>query len=88
MMPVPIQAPKGNSTPADPSQVRPGCQDLIDQIATVKAGTNWESLSESFNTNCPGIAYECNNYKSRPENNKCEWVKRTGSNLMRTNSYP
>ena len=85
--PAPIQLPQGKSTPADPSQVRPGCQDLIDQIAKVKPGTNWQSLYQEFNATCPGIAYECNNYRTHPENNKCEWVKRTGNNVLHTNNY-
>ena len=86
--PVPIQVPKGNSTPVDPSQVASGCQDLADQIAKVKPGTNWEPLSQRFNATCPGIAYECNNYKSHPEHSKCQWVKRTGNNMVQTNNYP
>jgi hypothetical protein len=82
-----IQLPKGKSTPADPSQVRPGCQDLMDQIAKVKPGTNWQPLYRKFDAECPGIAYECNNYLTHPENNKCEWVKRTGNNVLHTNNY-
>lgn len=88
MTPVPIQVPKGNSAPVNPSQVPAGCQDLADQIAKVKPGTNWESLAQRFNASCPGIAYECNNYKAHPENSKCQWVKRTGNNMVQTNNYP
>jgi hypothetical protein len=85
--PAPIQSPQSKSTPADPSQIRPGCKELIDQIANVKPGTNWQPLYQQFNATCPGIAYECNNYQTHPENNKCEWVKRTGNNVLHTNNY-
>jgi hypothetical protein len=79
--------PQGTSTPADPSQVPPGCHDLVGQIAKVKPGSNWQSLYQKFNADCPGIAYVCNNYRTHPENNKCEWVKRTGNSVMQTNNY-
>jgi hypothetical protein len=85
--PASTQSPQSKSTPADPSQIRPGCQDLIDQIAKVQPGTNWQSLYQKFNATCPGIAYECNNYRTHPENNKCEWIKRTGNSVMQTNNY-
>lgn len=82
----PVQ--KEASVPADPSQVRPGCQALIDQIAKVKAGMNWQSLYQQFEATCPGIGYECNNHRSRPEKNQCVWVKRTGGNVLQTNNHP
>lgn len=87
---VPVLTPlqKGASLPVDPSQVRPGCQALIDQIVKVKPGTNWQSLYQQFDATCPGIGYECNNYRSRPEKNQCIWVKRTGGNVLQTNNHP
>ncbi len=85
--PSPIQVPKGKSKPVDPSRIGAGCQDLIDQIAKVKPGVNWQSLSQKFDATCPGISYECNTYRTHPENNKCTWIERTGSNVMQTNNY-
>jgi hypothetical protein len=84
----PSLEPQSKSTPAEASQVHPGCKELISQIAKVQAGANWQSLYQKFDSSCPGIAYACNNYRAHPEKNKCEWVKRTGSNVLQTNSYP
>jgi hypothetical protein len=85
--PAPSQSQQAQSKPADASQAPPGCQDLIDQISKVQPGTNWQSLYRQFNASCPGIAYVCNNYRTHPENNKCEWVRRTGNNILQTNNY-
>lgn len=84
----PVPVAPGKSQPADAWEVRPGCKELIDRVAAVPAGTNWEALSRQFDATCPGIAYECTRFRSRPENDKCEWVKRTSGNIMQTNSYP
>jgi hypothetical protein len=80
--------PAKKSVPVDPARVGPKCQGLIDQIAKVPPGTPWQSLSKEFNASCPGIAYECINYRSHPENNKCTWVERSGSDVLQTKSYP
>jgi hypothetical protein len=85
--PFPNQASRSKSTPADPSKIGPGCQDLVEKISKVKPGVNWQSLYQKFNATCPGIAYECNTYRTHPENNKCLWIERKGSNVMQTNSY-
>lgn len=76
------------SIPVDPSKVGPKCPGLIDQIAKVKRGTPWEALAKEFNEACPGITYECINYRSRPENNTCTWVERTGNDFLLTKNYP
>lgn len=76
------------SVPVDPAKVGPKCKGLVDQIANVKRGTPWESLARDFNDACPGIAYECVNYKAHPENNTCTWIERTGSNILHTKNYP
>jgi hypothetical protein len=83
----PNRLSKSKSRPVDPSRVGPGCQELVDQIAKVKPGTNWQSLYQKFDATCPGIAYECNNYRSHPEDNQCAWIERKGGNVMQTNSY-
>jgi len=85
--PAPIPSAQSKPTPADPSQAPPGCQDLIDQIAKVQPGTNWQSLYQKFNVDCPGIAYVCNTYRTHPEKNKCEWVPRTSNRVLQTNNY-
>jgi hypothetical protein len=87
LSPPSIEASKGKSKSVDPSKVPAGCQDLIDQISKVKPGTNWEPLYKKFDANCHGIGYECNTYRTHPENNKCTWVERTGSNVLQTNNY-
>lgn len=83
----PSHAYKGKGKPVDPSRVAPSCQDLIDQISRVKAGVNWQSLYQKFDATCPGISYECNTYRTHPENNQCTWIERRGSNVMQTNNY-
>jgi hypothetical protein len=79
---------KKKSVPVESYRVGPRCKGLIDQIAKVKRGENWESLSNDFERACPGIAYECNNYRTHPENNSCTWVERTGNSVLHTNEYP
>jgi hypothetical protein len=87
-VPVNTKPKPKSATAVNPSQVPNGCQGLAEQIAKVKPGTNWESLYKQFNATCPGIGYECVTYRSRPENNQCNWVKRTDGNVMHTKSYP
>ncbi len=75
------------SRPVDAARVPPGCRDLIGQIARVKPGVPWQDLLAQFNGLCPGIAYECKQYRSKPENNRCQWVERTGSNVLQTHRF-
>lgn len=79
---------KGKSVPADPARVAPACKGLIDRIAAVPAGRNWEALYRQFDSACPGIAYECTEYESSPQNNRCIWVERSGSRVLSRNKYP
>jgi hypothetical protein len=84
----PRPATKGKSVPVDPARVAPACKGLIDQIAAVPAGRNWEALYRQFDSACPGIAYECTEYESSPQNNRCTWVERAGSRVLSRNRYP
>ena len=74
--------------PVDPALVGPECKGLIDKIASVPAGKNWESLYRQFDSACPGIAYECVEYRSSPQNNRCMWVERSGSRVLNRRKYP
>ncbi len=85
--PPPFPAAGAKSKPVDPAKIKPECTDLIDQIAKVKPGTNWQALAQKFEASCPGIGYECKTYRTRPENNKCTWVERSGSSYLRTSNY-
>lgn len=76
------------SVPVDPALVGPECKGLIEKIAAVPAGKNWESLSRQFDSACPGIAYECVEYQSSPQNNQCIWIERSGSRVLNRNKYP
>ena len=76
------------SVPVDPSRVGPACKGLIDKIAAVPAGKNWELLYRQFDSACPGIAYECAEYRSSPQNNQCIWIERSGSRVLNRNVYP
>jgi hypothetical protein len=76
------------SVPANPALVGPLCKGLIDKIAAVPPGKNWESLYAQFNSACPRIAYECTEYQSNPQNNQCIWIERTGGRVLHTNTYP
>lgn len=76
------------SMPVDPGRVAPACKGLIDRIAAVPAGKNWESLYREFDSACPGIAYECLEYQSNPQNNRCTWIERSGSNVLSRKRYP
>jgi len=75
------------SVPVAPYRVGGLCQGLATQIQQVKPGQNWEVLARQFNETCPGITYECVNYKREPEKNKCTWVERTGSSMVNTKNY-
>ncbi|WMW80620.1 DUF4124 domain-containing protein [Undibacterium cyanobacteriorum] len=85
--PIPPMPQKKNSKPVDPSRVPSACKGLVDQIAKVERGSNWEGLAKSYNAACPGISYECNNYRSNPEKSFCQWVERTDSTILSTNNY-
>lgn len=80
--------PEARAKPVDPARVAPSCQGLIGQIAAVPPGKNWEALYRQFDSACPGIAYECVEYRSRPRENRCSWVERTGKSVLTTNRYP
>lgn len=84
----PHRAPQKKSVPADPALVGPQCKGLIEKIAAVPVGTSWESLYRQFDNACPGIAYECVEYQSTPQNNQCLWIKRSGSRVLNRNKYP
>ncbi|WP_374709470.1 DUF4124 domain-containing protein [Massilia scottii] len=87
-----LSPPRLNSqkkpVPVDPALVGPECRGLIEKIAAVPAGKNWELLYRQFDRACPGIAYECVEYQSSPQNNQCIWVKRSGSRVLNRNRYP
>jgi hypothetical protein len=82
------QASKEKSVPVPAERVAPVCKALIDQIAAVPAGRNWEALYRQFDSACPGIAYECTEYESSPQNDRCTWVERSGSRVLSRNKYP
>lgn len=85
---LPHHASQRKSVPVNPALVAPACKPLIDKIAVVPPGTNWEALYRQFDSACPGIAYECVEYRSRPENNRCTWVERLGSRVLNRSRYP
>ena len=72
----------------DPAGMGPACKGLIDKIAAVPAGVNWESLSRQFDSACPGIADDCVEYRSSPQNNRCVWVQRSGGRILNRREYP
>ena len=78
---------KKPSKPVDPTKVPAACKGLIDQIAKVESGSSWQGLAKSYNAACPGIAYECNNYKRTPEKNHCLWIERSDATILNTNNY-
>lgn len=80
--PLPAGAAQKKSVPVDPSRVGPACKGLIDRIAAVPAGTNWKPLAREYNDACPGIAYECVEYRAKPQNNQCAWVERSGGTML------
>jgi hypothetical protein len=85
--PLPPDAQK-KSVPVDPTRVGPECQGLADKIAAVPAGQNWQALSRQFNSACPGISYECVEYVSSPQNNRCTWVEKSGGTILNRKKYP
>jgi len=84
----PPPATPRQSVPVDPARVGPACKGLIDRIAAVPAGQNWEGLYRQFDSACPGIAYECVEYASSPQNDRCVWVERSGSRVLNRKRYP
>ncbi|MEW6761896.1 MAG: DUF4124 domain-containing protein [Pseudomonadota bacterium] len=84
----PQSNPQEKSVPVDPARVGPLCQSLIGKIAAVPAGGNWENLYRQFDAACPRIAYECVEYESRPQDNRCHWVERSGSRVLNRKQYP
>jgi hypothetical protein len=79
---------EAKSVPVAPSRVGSACKGLADKIAAVPSGTNWKSLAQEFNEACPGIAYECVEYRANPQNNQCTWIERSGGNILNKKSYP
>ena len=88
LLPANARSPDTTSIPVAPSRVGARCKGLADEIANVKPGVAWGSLARDFNLTCPGIAYECIEFRAHPENNKCSWVERTGGNFVNKKSYP
>lgn len=76
------------SVPVNPARVGPACRGLIEKIAAVPAGKNWEALYQQFDTACPGIAYECVEYESSPQKNQCTWLERSGTRVLNRKKYP
>ncbi len=84
----PLRNMEKKSVPVAPTAVGPQCKGLVDKIAAVPAGTNWEHLYRQYESACPGIAYECVQYQSSPQNNQCTWVQRVGTSVLNTKQYP
>jgi hypothetical protein len=72
----------------NPALVSAACKGLVDKIALVQAGQKWQALYDAFNSACPGIAYECVEYVSNPQNNQCNWVERKGRTVLHQYQYP
>ena len=92
--PLPVHAPlpaRGNaqkkSIPVDASRVGSSCQGLADNIAAGLSGKVSQSLVRQFNEACPGIAYECIEYRSRPQNNRCDWIEQTEGTIVNRKVY-
>ncbi len=85
---LPHLASQKKSVPVHPARVGPECKGLIEKIAAVPAGKNWELLYRQFDSACPGIAYECVEYQSNPQNNQCIWIERSGGSVLNRNKYP
>ncbi|WP_332878890.1 DUF4124 domain-containing protein [Massilia sp. S19_KUP03_FR1] len=79
---------KTRSVRVNPALVGSSCKGLIDKIAAVPVGQGWQALSREFNSACPGIAYECVEYVSNPQNNQCNWIERKDGNVLNRNKYP
>ena len=86
--PLPERDVRKKSVPANPALVGPACQGFIDKVIAVPDGTSFELQAKQFDIACPGIAYECTRYRSKPQNNQCIWIERSGTSILRTNSYP
>ncbi len=86
--PAPSPYAQKKSVPVAPAAVGPQCQGLVDKIAAVPAGKNWEQLFRQYESACPGIAYECVEYQSSPQKNQCTWIERVGGRVLNTKKYP
>ncbi len=71
----------------DPDKIHPRCKVLVNEIANTPPGTPWIEQSKEFGQLCPGITWQCIEYKNAPEKNQCGWIKRTGSPILSTERY-
>lgn len=75
------------SVPVDAARVGPSCKGLADRIATGPSGKVLQSLVRQFNEACPGIAYECVEFRARPQNNRCGWFEQTEGTIVNKKVY-
>lgn len=87
-LPQPQPDKKTKSVLVNSALLGSACKGLIDKIAAVPAGQGWQALSCEFSSACPGIAYECVEYVSSPQNNQCNWIERKDGNVLSRNKYP
>jgi hypothetical protein len=86
-LPSKFDMPK-KGVPANPAQVGAACKGLIDKFSAAAPGKDTAALGQQFDSACPGIAYECTAYRSKPQNNQCIWVVRSGTSILRSFDYP
>lgn len=84
---LPQPDPKTKSVPVNPALVGAACKGLIDKIAAAPGGQGLQSLVREFSNACPGIAYQCVEYVSNPQNNQCNWIERKGNNVLSRDKY-
>lgn len=75
------------SIPVDAARVGSSCKGLADKIAAGPSGKVSQSLVRQFNDTCRGIAYECVEYRVRPQNNRCGWIEQTEGTIVNRKVY-
>ena len=79
--------PQKKSIPVDASRVGSSCKGLAEKISASPSGKVSQSVIRQFNDACPGIAYECVEFRARPQNNRCSWVEQTEGTIWNKKVY-
>jgi hypothetical protein len=68
------------------SEVPSNCKALIDAVINTRPGLDRRPATNAYIDACPGIAQECREYRKRPQDNYCRWIRREEKDPIRTHT--
>lgn len=67
---------------ADLSKINPQCETLAQQIMNTPQGQPFKPLADQMTSLCPGLTYECRQYRKHPKDNECHFAQKTSGSIV------